>query len=139
MARTQQADPLGEFEFAKELPRELRTFGATGDPVGTRRKKMVEAIEQQRRLYRDPTILERWEGKRKPIAWIRRLGTTAYISPRYGMRPLELKPGMPVIKTHMEHVEKFLDTLKAMVENGTLDEQLGKLAERMSSDFHKAA
>lgn len=136
---TKPSDPFAGFEFAKELPRELRGFASAGDPVATRRRKMVEAIEQQRRLYKDPTILERWEGKRKPIAWIRRLGTDVYISPRYGMRPLELKPGMPVVKTHMEHVEQFLDALKALVETGKLDEQLGRLAERMSSDFHKAA
>ena len=139
---TNSVDMFAQFEFVSEVPSRLRAQAQKGDPVQVRRAKMLEAIDQQRDFWADPSKLEKVEGKRKPLTWIKRDTVdpdTIYLSPRYGVRPIELRPGMPILKLKPEQVEPFLDALQAAVVAGKLDETLARLAERTFKDMHAKA
>jgi hypothetical protein len=102
-------------------------------PFAQRRQKFIAAVEKQLASVPDDvtsTITSTWVWKSDEGEW--------FISPRYGRTPLELSPGLNAIKcVDVADVAKNLQKLKALADEGKLDDVLMEAATTIRSRFGK--
>jgi hypothetical protein len=111
------------------------------NPVMDRRNKIIERLEEQKRLLSDPNYLrtvrasETKDGKRVPVEKQQRVlpswravpnGTFAFFV-RAGYKPIEFDRGKSAIAVpSLDKLPGVIDTLIAAVRNGELDQQLAE-------------
>ena len=112
-------------------------FAATARPDKAsadvqRRQKLVRRIDQQIGYVRQ--IID---GKQPRAAWVWMDEAGSYFLPiKYGRQPLELKKGMFSIQcADLDHVEAALCTVRAMILEGELDDQLVKASTDIRARF----
>jgi len=113
------------------------------DPAATRRAKLVERLEEQKRLLAQPSyvrVVQRWTGKgdaRRQIEkqqrvkpWWRNDGAGHVIMAVYhGTRPIEFEKGKAGIAVQAkDKLPALIDHLIAAVQAGELDELLARAA-----------
>jgi hypothetical protein len=121
------------------------------NPVETRRRRFIETIEKQERLFQDPAYTEEriiieGEGadrvtkrvQKRPRSWLRKDGDTYYVTVRYGVRPVAVVDGKHVAKLEADQVMPFFTALKEATEAGAFDEQFAKLSKRSNTDADRA-
>jgi len=112
-------------------------FAATARPNKAsadvqRRQKLVRRIDQQIGYVR-----QRIEGGQPRGAWVWMDEAGTYFLPiKYGRQPLELKKGMFSIQcADIDSVEAALCTVRAMVLQGDIDDQLAKASAEIRAKF----
>ena len=146
---------------ATEKPSALKAFEfvdtATGaldharNPVEARRRRFIETIVKQERLFQDPAYTEEriiieGEGadrvskrvQKRPRSWLRKDGDTYYVTVRYGVRPVAVVDGKHVAKLEADQVMPFFTALKEATEAGAFDGQFAKLSKRSNTDADRA-
>jgi hypothetical protein len=115
-------------------------FAATARPNKAsadvqRRQKLVRRIDQQIGYVRQLI-----EGNQPRAAWVWMDDAGTYFLPiKYGRQPLELKKGMFSVQcADLDHVEGALCTIRAMVLQGDLDDQLTKASSDIRKKFGNA-
>jgi len=102
-------------------------------PFAQRRQKFIAAVDKQLAGVPDDgasTITSTWVWKSSEGEW--------FISPCYGRAPLELAPGLTAIKcADVQDVAKNLHKLKALTDEGKLDDVLMAAATTIRSRFGK--
>ena len=113
------------------------------DPVAFRRIKLVERLEEQKRLLAEPSyvrVIQRWTGKgdqRRQVErqqrvrpWWRNDGAGHVVMAVYhGARPIEFEKGKAGIAVQTkDKLPALIDQLIAAVQAGELDELLAKSA-----------
>lgn len=102
-------------------------------PFFHRRRKFIAALDKQLACMPGDggsTITSTWVWKSDDGDW--------FISPRYGRTPLELAPGLNAIKcVDAADVAKNFQKLKALADNGKLDDVLMQAATKIRSRFGK--
>ena len=145
---TEKRSTLKAFEFVESATGAL---DHAKNPVETRRRRFIETIEKQERIFQDPTYTEErvvveGEGadrvtkrvQKRPRSWLRKDGDTYYVTVRYGVRPVAVVDGKHVAKLNAEQVMPFLAALKEATEAGAFDEQFAKLSKRSNTDADRA-
>ncbi len=110
------------------------------EPTAVRRQRLVERLEDQRQLAKDPTyapMIRRWKkdenGVRQPIdtykrvkPWWRQDATGALVLVlKKGLKTLELEKGKAgIVVGSSDRLEKVIGTLIAAVQAGELDSAL---------------
>ena len=120
-------------------------------PALARRRRFIETIEKQERIFQDPTYTEERvvvEGQgadrvskrvqKRPRSWLRKDGDTYYVTVRYGVRPVAVVDGKHVAKLEADQVMPFLAALKEATAAGAFDEQFAKLSKRSNTDADRA-
>lgn len=140
-----EKDPFDAFEAVDESVANVAAV-STVNPIEQKRRKMIEGVEQQLAMWRDPAYSiertvyvggddgERRHGKKEaftPKKWWKRWSDKFVVTPRFGVRPLELQPGKKVYAVTSENMETFLNTIIEQVKSGRYDEQLIKLGTRV--------
>ncbi|MCZ8370935.1 MAG: hypothetical protein O9293_13410 [Porphyrobacter sp.] len=112
-------------------------FAATARPNKAsadvqRRQKLVRRIDQQIGYVRQMI-----EGGQPRGAWVWMDEAGTYLLPiKYGRQPLELKKGMFSIQcSDLDSVEAGLCTVRAMVLQGDIDDQLAKASAEIRAKF----
>jgi hypothetical protein len=97
-----------------------------------RRQKLVRRIDQQIGYVRQMI-----EGGQPRGAWVWMDEAGTYLLPiKYGRQPLELKKGMFSIQcADIDSVEAALCTVRAMVLQGDIDDQLAKASAEIRAKF----
>lgn len=105
---------------------------AAVDVVTQRRQRLIRRIDQQISLINSATDLG---VPRTSWVWMDEAG--AYLVPiKYGRQPIELKKGMFAIECKDSNdVSNALETVRQMVLNGTLDEQLAQASGEIRARF----
>jgi len=105
---------------------------AAVDVVTQRRQRLIRRIDQQISLIKSATDLG---VPRTSWVWMDEAG--AYLVPiKYGRQPIELKKGMFAIECKDSNdVSNALETVRQMVLNGTLDEQLAQASGEIRARF----
>jgi len=134
---------LDKFELVSEVAQKMSGASFRGDQTEQRRKKFVDGVEIQKSLWENPDFTitkieyvpqgpeaprKGVEIEKRPRPWWRTTHEVAYISPRYGNRPVEIKPKMYTARVPKEQVIEFLDALIEMATTGYFDEQFNKMA-----------
>lgn len=117
------------------IPRE-----ATHNPTLIRRQRLIERLEEQRQLLKDPTftpVSKRWKKtadgskalvdhyRRLKPWWVKDAEGNVILSVRSGLKVLEFEKGKTGIAVgSMERLETVLDTLIAATRAGELDRLL---------------
>lgn len=111
------------------------------NPVADRRTKIIERLEEQKRLLSDPNYMrtvrtsETKDGKRVPVEkqqrvlpWWRAVPNGAYaFFVRAGYKPIEFDKGKAAIAVpSLDKLPGVIDTLSTAVRNGELDQQLAE-------------
>jgi hypothetical protein len=115
------------------------------NPVVDRRNKIIERLEEQKRLLGDPNYMrtvrtsEMKDGKRVPVEkqqrvlpWWRSVpnGTYAFFI-RAGYKPVEFDKGKAAIAVpSLDKLPGVIDTLITAVRNGELDQQLAEASKQ---------
>jgi hypothetical protein len=115
------------------------------NPVVDRRTKIIERLEEQKRLLSEPNYMrtvrtsEQRDGKRVPVEkqqrvlpWWRAVpnGTYAFFV-RAGYKPVEFDKGKAAIAVpSLDKLPSVIDTLIAAVRNGELDQQLAEASKQ---------
>lgn len=126
-----------------------------GNPVLTRRVKLIERLEEQKVLLNDPNFtrtVQRWvkvNGEKQPVEkkqrvspWWRADMSGHYVmSIKFGSRPVEFEKGKAGIAVpSKEKLPAVIDTLVAAVRAGELDDHLNQAAKtRTIGKVKKAA
>jgi len=126
----------------------------TGNPVLSRRDRLVERLEDQKLLLNDPNhvrTIQRWvkvDGEKQPVEkkqrvspWWRTDFNGQYVmSIKFGSKPVEFEKGKAGIAApNKEKLLGVIDTLIAAVRAGELDEILGQAAKLRTVPKKKAA
>ncbi len=129
---------------------------STNDPVSARRTKVVDRLEEQKRLLEDPNhvrSVQRWvtdNGEKRPVVkeqrirpWWRTDATgRLFMCIKSGSRPIEFEKGKSAIAVpSREQLPKVIDTLITAVRSGELDDVLAQASKqnRIPSKPRKAA
>jgi hypothetical protein len=122
------------------LPTALR------DPVLIRRNKLIERLEEQRKLVVDPKhvrVVERWvdaDGQKtlttkhqRIVPWWRRDGSGhIFMCVKYGNKTLEFEKGKSAIAVPFdEQLPEVIDTLIEAVKAGELDAALAQTSKKL--------
>jgi hypothetical protein len=114
-------------------------FAATARPEKAsagiqRRQKLAHRIDQQIGYVRQMI-----EGKQPRAAWLWMDQAGTYLLPiKYGRQPIELKKGMFSIQcADLDQAEAALCTIRAMVLQGDLDDQLAKASTDIRAKFNR--
>lgn len=115
------------------------------NPAMDRRTKIIERLEEQKRLLNDPAYMrtvrtsETKDGKRVPVERHQRVlpwwrtgpnGTYAFMV-RAGYKPVEFDKGKAAIAVpSLDKLPTVIDTLIAAVRNGELDQQLAEASKQ---------
>ena len=129
---------LDKLTFAKKLPAVEKTGRPGKSPLDRAKEKFAYEIDLQIALAKDPDFAEEILGKRgklkgkviksrKPRSWVQLDGDTAYISPRFSNKPINLggRKGS-YIKVSAKGLAEALDIVKAAVGGGELDDVIQK-------------
>jgi hypothetical protein len=126
----------------------------SGNPVFSRRAKLIERLEEQKSLLNDPTFtrnVQRWvkvNGEKQPVEkkqrispwWRSDLNGHYVMSIKFGARPVEFEKGKAGIAVpNKEKLPGVIDTLIAAVRAGELDEHLSQAAKVRSIPKAKKA
>ena len=149
-AAFQERNPFSQFTFADETEVSVKPTATKQDPTEFRRGRMVEAIDVQMNLWRDPnwtttrTVYREVPGEERrkgveetyiPRKWFTRSRTgKVTVECRYGNRPFEVIEGKKYAVLEEAQVEPFFQTLRAEVLKGTFDDQIARLATRAYKD-----
>ena len=114
-------------------------FAATARPEKAstdvqRRQKLARRIDQQIGYVRQMV-----EGKQPRATWLWTDDAGSYFLPiKYGRQPIELKKGMFSIQcADLDQAEAALCTIRAMVLQGDLDDQLAKASTDIRAKFNR--
>jgi hypothetical protein len=117
----------------KQFKLEAAEKPKASQPLSQRRQKFITAIDKQLAGMPDgdvSTIKSTWVWNSDQGDW--------FISPRYGMAPLELASGLNAIKcTDAKDVAENLQKLKTLASEGKLDDVLEGAASAIRSRFGK--
>ena len=129
---------LDELTFAKKLPAVEKARRLSKSPFEKAKEKFVYEIDIQIALAKDPMFTEEILGKRgkltgkviksrKPRSWVQVDGDTAYITPRFSNKPINLggRKGSH-IKVSAKGLAEAFNVVKAAVESGELDDVIQK-------------
>ena len=124
---------LDKLTFAKKLPDVEKVGRSSKSPLERAREKFAYEIDLQIALAKDPDFAEEMLGKRgklkgkviksrKPRSWVQMDGDTAYITPRFSNKPINLggRKGSHIVVPAKGLAEAF-GVVKAAVEGGELD------------------
>jgi hypothetical protein len=118
---------------------------STHDPVLFRRTKIVDRLEEQKRLLDEPNLVRTVQrtvlvdGERKPVTkeqkvrpwWRVDAGGRLFMCIKSGSKPVEFEKGKSAIAVpSREQLPKVIDTLIAAVRGGELDEVLAQTSKQ---------
>ena len=129
---------LDKLTFAKKLPAVEKMGRPSKSPLDRAKEKFAYETDLQIALAKDPNFTEEILGKRgkqagkviksrKPRSWVQMDGDTAYITPRFSNKPINLggRKGSH-IKVPAKDVAETFNIVKAAVEGGELDDVIQK-------------
>jgi hypothetical protein len=135
--------------FLKSLTFTVSPQQIARHPKLIRRQKLVDRLEDQLRLAKDPTyapVIRRWkraeDGLKSPVdvhkqvrPWWRADGTgNLVLVLRSGLKTLELEKGKPAVMVgSQEKLQSVLETLIAAAKAGELDSALESTCEKLTS------
>jgi len=126
----------------------------SGNPVLTRRTRLVERLEEQRALAKNPEHVrttQRWvkvDGERKPVTkqqrvrpwWRTDVAGQTVMSVFHGAKPIEFEKGKAgVLLASKEQLLPTIDALISAVRQGELDEQLAQATKARVGKAKRAA
>jgi hypothetical protein len=118
------------------------------DPVASRRGKLVERLEEQKRLFQNPShvrTVQRWTGKgdeRRQIdkqqrvrPWWRTESTGQLVmSVYYGTKPIEFEKGNAgIVVASKDKLAALIDSLIGAARGGELDELMARMSKPVGS------
>ena len=128
------ADHINQGDVIVELKYVATKKPETVDMAVQRRQRLVRRLDQQISLIKSAV-----NGVMPQASWVWMDEKGSYFLPvKYGRSAIELKKGMFAIRCDsVEDVAKALATLREMVTNGEMDEQLDKASKDIRARFNK--